>query len=150
MFQTPALERNVEVTGPITVKLWISSSAVDTDFTARLIDVYPPTEDYPDGYAMNLADGILRTHYRNGFAKPEMMKPGEVYEMSIPMFATSNLFAKGHRIRVDVSSSDYPAYDPNPNTGDPYMIGNHSVLAKNSVYHDQARPSHIVLPIIPR
>ena len=150
MFQTPALERNVEVTGPITVKLWISSSAVDTDFTARLIDVYPPTEDYPDGYAMNLADGILRTHYRNGFAQPEMMKPGEVYEMSIPMFATSNLFAKGHRIRVDVSSSDYPAYDPNPNTGDPYMIGNHSVLAKNSVYHDQARPSHIVLPIIPR
>jgi len=150
VFQTTALERDVEVTGPLTVKLWISSSAVDTDFTAKLIDVYPPSEDYPEGYAMNLADGILRTHYRNGFAKREMMKPGEVYELTIPMFATSNLFAKGHRIRVDISSSDYPAYDPNPNTGDPYMIGNQSIPAKNLVYHDPKRPSHIILPIIPR
>ena len=123
---------------------------MDTDFTAKLIDVYPPSEDYPEGYAMNLADGILRTHYRNGFEKPEMMKPGEVYSLTIPMFATSNLFKKGHRIRVDISSSDYPAYDPNPNTGDPYMIGNHSVTAKNVVYHDKDRPSHIILPVIPR
>jgi len=150
VFQTAALERDVEVTGPLTIKLWISSSAVDTDFTAKLIDVYPPSEDYPDGYAMNLADGILRTHYRNGFEKPEMMKPGEVYPLTIPMFATSNLFKKGHRIRVDISSSDYPAYDPNPNTGDPYRIGNHSVTAKNVVYHDKDRPSHIILPIISR
>jgi len=150
VFQTPPLEQDVEVTGPLTIKLWISSSAVDTDFTAKLIDVYPPSEDYPEGYAMNLADGILRTHYRDGFDKPEMMKVGDVYALTIPMFATSNLFKKGHRIRVDISSSDYPAYDPNPNTGDPYMIGNHSVTAKNVVYHDKDRPSHIILPIIPR
>jgi putative CocE/NonD family hydrolase len=150
VFQTAPLDRDVEVTGPLTMKLWISSSAVDTDFTAKLIDVYPPSEDYPDGYAMNLADGILRTHYRNGFEKREMMKPGEVYPLTIPMFATANLFQKGHRIRVDISSSDYPAYDPNPNTGDPYMTGNHSVEARNTVYHDKARPSHIILPIISR
>jgi len=79
VFQTPPLDRDVEVTGPLTVKLWISSSAQSTDFTAKLIDVYPPNEDYPEGYAMNLADGILRTHYRNGFEKREMMKPGEAY-----------------------------------------------------------------------
>ena len=150
VFETAPLERDVEVTGPLTIKLWISSSAVDTDFTAKLIDVQPPNEDYPEGYAMNLADGILRTHYRNGFDKPEMMKPGEVYELTIPMFATSNLFQKGHRIRVDVSSSDYPAYDPNPNTGDPYMMGHHNIVAKNVIYHDKDRPSQIILPIIPR
>jgi uncharacterized protein len=150
VFQTPPLEQDVEVTGPLSTKLWVSSSAVSTDFTAKLIDVYPPSEDYPDGYAMNLADGILRTHYRNGFEKRELMKPGEIYQITIPMFATGNLFKKGHRIRLDISSSDYPAYDPNPNTGDPYMIGNQSVVAKNVVYHDKQRPSHIVLPVIPR
>jgi putative CocE/NonD family hydrolase len=78
-----------------------------------------------------------------------MMKPGEVYQVTIHLFATSNLFVKGHRIRVDISSSDYPAYDPNPNTGDPYMIGHHSVLAKNVIYLDKDRPSHIILPLIP-
>jgi putative CocE/NonD family hydrolase len=149
VFETPPLERDIEITGPLAAKLWISSSAVDTDFTARLIDVYPASEDYPEGYAMNLADGILRTHYRNGFEKPEMMKPGQVYDITIPMFATSNLFMKDHRIRLDISSSDYPAYDPNPNTGDPYMIGHHSLIANNVVYHDSERPSQIVLPIIP-
>jgi hypothetical protein len=98
---------------------------------------------------MNLADGIIRTHYRNGYTKPEMMKPGEVYQVEITLFATSNLFLKGHRIRVDISSSDYPAYDPNPNTGDLYMVGHSGVVAKNVVYHDKDRPSYIVLPIIP-
>ena len=150
VFQTPPLERDTEVTGPLSAKLWVSSSAVSTDFTVKLIDVYPPSEDYPDGYAMNLADGILRTHYRNGFEKRELMKPGEIYQITIPMFATGNLFKKGHRIRLDISSSDYPAYDPNPNTGDPYMIGSHSIVAKNAVYHDRRHPSHIVLPVIPR
>ena len=149
VFQTPSLEQDTEVTGPLTIKLWVSSSAVDTDFTAKLIDVYPPSEDYPEGYAMNLADGIQRTHYRNGYVKPEMMKPGEVYPVTIELFATSNLFKKGHHIRVDISSSDYPAYDPNPNTGEPYMTGHHSMVATNVVYHDKDRPSHIVLPIIP-
>jgi hypothetical protein len=149
VFQTPPLEKDTEVTGPLSVKLWISSSAVDTDFTAKLIDVYPPSEDYPEGYAMNLADGIQRTHYRNGYAKPEMMKPGEIYPVTVELFATSNLFKKGHRIRVDISSSDYPAYDPNPNTGELYMTGHSDIVARNTIYHDKDRPSHIVLPIIP-
>jgi putative CocE/NonD family hydrolase len=150
VFQTPPLDQDVEVTGPLTVKLWISSSAVDTDFTAKLIDVYPPSEDYPEGYAMNLADGIQRTHYRNGYTQPEMMKPGEAYEVTVELFATSNLFVKGHRIRVDISSSDYPAYDPNPNTGELYMSGHSGIVAKNVIYHDKDRPSHIILPIIPQ
>lgn len=149
VFQTAPLDQDTEVTGPLTVKLWISSSAVDTDFTAKLIDVYPPSEDYPEGYAMNLADGIQRTHYRNGYVKPEMMKPGEVYPVTIELFATSNLFQKGHRIRVDISCSDYPAYDPNPNTGELYMTGHTGIVAKNTIYHDKDHPSHIVLAIIP-
>ena len=148
VFETQPLEEDVEVTGPLMAKLWISSSAVDTDFTAKLIDVYPPTEDYPEGYAMSLADGIQRTHYRNGYEKPEMMKPGEVYPITIAMFSTSNLFKKRHRIRLDISSSDYPAYDPNPNTGEPNMTGHYRVIAKNVVHHDRDRPSHIILPII--
>jgi hypothetical protein len=149
VFRTAPLERDTEITGPLKVQLWISSSAVDTDFTAKLIDEYPPNEDYPEGYAMNLADGIQRTHYRNGYVKPEMMKPGEIYLVTIQMFATSNLFKKGHRLRVDISSSDYPDYDPNPNTGELYMAGHSGVVAKNTIYHDKNHQSHIILPVIP-
>jgi uncharacterized protein len=149
VFETQPLEQDVEVTGPLKARLWISSSAVDTDFTAKLIDVYPLNEDYPEGYAMSLADGIQRTHYRNGYETIEMMEPGAVYEVNIELFATSNLFKRGHRIRLDISSSDYPAYDPNPNTGEPYMTGHHCIIARNTVHHDKQRPSHITLPIIP-
>ena len=148
VFQTPPLQEDVEVTGPLTVRLWASSSAVDTDFTAKLIDVYPPSSDYPDGYAMNLADGIIRARYRNGFEKPELLVPNEVYQISIDVFPTSNLFVKGHRIRVDISSSNYPAFDPNPNTGDPYMTGGKCIIAQNTVHLATDRPSHIVLPIV--
>lgn len=149
VFQTPALIEDTEITGPLMVKLWISSSAVDTDFTAKLIDVYPPNADYPEGYAMNLSDSIIRARYRNGFGKAEMLEPGKVYEISIDMPPTSNFFKKGHRIRVDISSSNYPTYDPNPNTGDPYFMGSKRIVAENTIYHDDKHPSHIVLPIIP-
>ena len=149
VFQTPPLTREVEVTGPISAKIWASSSAASTDFVARLIDVYPANEDYPDGYAMNLSDGIIRGHYRNGTEKKVMMKPGEVYEFNIDMAAVSNFFAEGHRIRVDISSSNYPQYDRNPNTGDPYIKGGKTLVADNTLYHDSGHPSHIVLPIIP-
>ena len=98
---------------------------------------------------MNLSDSILRMRYRDGFEKADLMTPGEVYEFVIDMPPTSNLFQKGHRIRVDISSSNYPTYDPNPNTGDPYMIGGKSMVAENSIYLDAEYPSHIVLPIIP-
>jgi putative CocE/NonD family hydrolase len=99
---------------------------------------------------MNVSDGILRARYRNTFERAELMTPGEVYALEFPLYATSNLFQRGHRIRVDVSSSDYPAYDANPNTGGPIMVpGQRPVVAENVVYHDAARPSHVVLPIIP-
>ena len=123
VFQTPPLEEEVEVTGNPVASLWASSSAVDTDFTAMLIDAHPPNEDYPDGYAMNLVNYIIRGHYRNGFEKVELMKPGEIYQFKMELPATSNLFAKGHRIRVDISSSRFPEFDADPNTGDPVLQG---------------------------
>jgi len=150
VFQTQPLTADAEVTGLATVTLWGSSSAVDTDFTAKLIDVHPPNEDYPDGYAMNLVDGVIRAHYRNGFEKSELMTPGEVYEFTIELPATSNLFTIGHRIRLDVSSSNYPEFDANPNTGDRYVTGGKTVVAENTVYCDAAHPSQILLPLIPR
>jgi putative CocE/NonD family hydrolase len=123
---------------------------VDTDFTAKLIDVYPSNPDYPNGFSMNLTESILRVRYRNGFESPELMKPGEIYEITIELPAVSNLFVKGHQIRLDISSSSYPNYDLNPNTGDPYLQGGRCVVAENTVHHDAARPSHILLPVIPR
>jgi putative CocE/NonD family hydrolase len=149
VFQTPPLTEDVEVTGPLMVQLWASSSAVDTDFTAKLIDVHPPNEDYPEGYAMNLSDSILRARYREGFEKPVLMKPGETYKFNIDMPPTSNVFKKGHRIRVDISSSNYPTYDPNPNTGDPYTMNGRTVRAENAIYHDRRHPSHLTIPLIP-
>ena len=149
VFQTDPLAEDVEVTGPLSVNLWISSTAVDTDFTAKLIDVYPSSEDYPCGYHMNLVDSIIRARYRNGWEKPEMMEPGKVYSVTIDLPPTSNLFVRGHRIRVDVSSSNFPRFDVNPNTGEPVGRHTHSVVARNTVYMDRERPSHIVLPIIP-
>ena len=149
VFQTDPLVEDVEVTGPLSVNLWISSTAVDTDFTAKLIDVYPSSEDYPGGYHMNLVDSIIRTRYRNGWEKPEMMNPGEVYSVRIDLTPTSNLFVRGHRIRVDVSSSNFPRFDVNPNTGEPVGRHTHAVVARNTLYMDPARPSHIVLPVVP-
>ena len=149
VFQTSPLNGDVEVTGPIIVNLWISSSAVDTDFTARLIDVYPSSADYPSGYHMNLTDSIIRVRYRDSWEEPELMEPGVVYQVRIDLPPTSNLFQAGHRIRLDVSSSDFPRFDINPNTGEPMGRHTHSVLAHNSVWLGREHPSHIVLPIIP-
>jgi uncharacterized protein len=148
VFQTPPLAEPVEVTGPITVHLWISSTCTDTDFTAKLIDVYPPNEDYPHGFALNISDGILRARYRNSWEHPELMTPGTVYDITIEPFPTSNLFAAGHRIRLDISSSNFPHFDINPNTGHPEGTGQTTRIATNRVYLDQSRPSHIVLPVI--
>lgn len=149
VFQTPPLEQNVEVTGPIAVNLWIASNCPDTDFTAKLIDVHPPNADYPDGFAMNLTDGILRVRYRDSWEKPTLMESGTVYPIRIDAFPTSNLFARGHRIRVDISSSNFPHFDVNPNTGEPEGRAREMRVATNRVYLDRERPSHVVLPIIP-
>ena len=150
VFQTPELGEDVEVTGPLTVKLWASSSAPDTDFTVKLIDVHPPNADYPDGFAQNLSDSILRARYRNGRERAELLEPGEVYELEIVMYPTSNIFGAGHRIRLDVSSSNYPRFDVNPNTGGPLGRDRRLVTAENAVYHDPERPSHLLLPVIER
>jgi putative CocE/NonD family hydrolase len=149
-FQTEPLAQPVEVSGPVEVHLWASSSAVDTDFTAKLIDVFPPNEDYPDGLAINLTDSILRARYRNGWEKPELMEPGKAYEFVFQLYHTSNLFPKGHRIRVDISSSNWPRFDVNPNTGGPLGREQAYQVAHQTVYHDAQRPSHVILPVQPR
>ncbi len=148
-FETPPLDEDVAIIGPIVVKLFIASNCVDTDFTAKLIDVHPPNADYPRGFAMNLCDGILRCRYRDSWTKPTLMKSGKTYEITIEPFATCNIFKAGHRIRLDVSSSNFPRYDLNYNTGEPEGLAQTRRVATNTVFVDRKRASHIVLPIVP-
>lgn len=149
VFQTEPLAEDVEVTGPIVANLFASSTAVDTDFTVKIVDVYPPSKDYPLGFEMNLTDGILRARYRRSPEKAELMHPGEVYAFRIEPFPTANVFKKGHRIRIDISSSNFPRFDVNPNTGEPVGMGRRVVIADNSIFHEATRASHVVLPIVP-
>jgi uncharacterized protein len=149
VFWTPPLPRDLEVSGPVTVQLWVASDGPDTDFTAKLIDVYPPNEDYPEGFAMNLTEGILRARYRDSWEEPSPLVPGEVYAVTIELFPISNLFASGHRLRLDIASSNFPHFDVNPNSGEPEGVMKHPRTARNRVYVDAARPSQVVLPIIP-
>ena len=137
----------MEVTGPVEMPLCASSSAVDTAFTAKLIDVYPPSEDHPDGLAINLTDSIIRARYRNGFETPELMKPDTPYDFVFQLYPTSGIFKKGHRIRLDISSSNWPRFDVNPNTGGPLGLEQQYMVAHQAVYHDANRPSHIILPV---
>ncbi len=150
VFQSEPLEKDIEVTGEISVKLWIASSAPDTDFTAKLIDVYPPSDDFPGGFDLLIGDGIVRTRFRESLTEEKLMEPGEVYPVTIKLYPTSNVFKKGHRIRVDISSSNFPRFDLNPNTGEPLNENRRVEAAVNTVYHDRQRPSHILLPTIPR
>ena len=149
VFATPPLDRDLEVTGPVTVRLWIASDCPDTDFTAKLVDVHPPSDDYPEGFAMNLTEGILRVRYRDSWERPSPMVPGEVYAITIELFPTGNLFAAGHRLRLDIASSNFPHFDVNPNSGEPEGAMEHPRIARNRVFVDRAHPSHIVLPVIP-
>ena len=144
VYTTPVLEQDLEVTGPITLSLYAATSAVDTDFTAKLVDVQP------DGYARNLTDGILRGRYRESRAAAKLLTPGEVYEYSIDLWATSNVFKAGHRIRVEIASSNFPRFDRNPQTGEAAAEARRLEPALQRVFHDESRPSHIVLPMIPR
>jgi putative CocE/NonD family hydrolase len=150
VFETKPLADDVEVTGVIEAQLWISSDAPDTDFTIKLIDVYPPGEDYPDGFALNLTDGILRCRYRDSWQSPTLMSPGQVYRIKLEAFPTANLFKRGHRIRLDISSSNFPHFDVNPNTGAPEGTGLSRRIARNTIFMDAGRPSHVILPLIPR
>lgn len=134
-FETPPLEEDLLVAGPVTVRLRVSTDAPDTDFTAKLVDVYPPSGDYPRGYAMNVTDGIFRVRYRKGFDRPEPVARDEgAFDITITPFATANLFAKGHRLRLDISSSNFPKYDINYNTGEPEGTARGSRVARNSLY----------------
>lgn len=150
VYTSPPLDQDLEVTGTAAVRLWASSSALDTDFTAKLIDVYPPNPDYPEGYAMNLSDSIIRARYRGSRDMAELMEPGKIYEFTIVLYPTSNLFKAGHPIRLDISSSNYPRFDLNPNTGEPLGRNTKTTVAENTIYNDAAHPSHIILPIIPQ
>lgn len=149
VFQSQPLEDDLEVTGEIEVRIFASSSAVDTDFTAKLIDVYPPSADWPGGFDLNIGDGIVRGRFRESLREEVLMTPGEAYEFTIKLYPTSNIFKRGHRIRVDVSSSNFPRFDVNPNTGEPLNRQRRKYVADQTIYHDSAHPSRIVLPIIP-
>lgn len=149
-YRTQPLASDLEVTGTVEVKLWVASSAPDTDVTAKLIDEIPPSADYPLGFSLNLTDSVLRLRYREGLdhaAAP--LKPGEIVPATITLYPNSNVFKKGHRLRVDISSSNYPRFDVNPNTGDPLGQGRRRVVAENTIVHDATHPSHVVLPVVP-
>lgn len=149
VFETPPLERDIEVTGRLVVKLWASSDGPDTDFTAKLIDVYPPSRDFPAGVDLNVGDSIVRARYRESLKTPKMLEPGRPVEFTIEMYPTSLVFRRGHRIRLDISSSNFPRFDVNPNTGEA-LNGNRSTrVAINTVHHDAEHPSSIILPVIP-
>ena len=143
-YTSDTLQEDMEVTGPVVLKLHASSSAPDTDFTARLIDVHP------DGRSMVLCEGVIRARYRDSIEHPELMEPGTVYEFTIGMEVTSNLFKRGHRIRLNLSSSNYPRIDRNPNTGHPFGMDAEMRVAEQTVRHSSRHPSRLVLPVIPR
>lgn len=149
-FATPPLDRDVEVTGTPHLVLWVSSSAPDTDFIARLIDVYPDSTDYPEGDSMNLCEGVIRMRYRDTRERVSLMRAGEVYRVEIELYPTSNLFLAGHRIRLDIASSSFPAYDVNPQSGGPLLdTAELPTAAVNHLYHDPERLSQLTLPMIP-
>ena len=142
VYSTAPLAEDTEATGPVTLDLFAASSAVDTDYTAKLVDVWP------SGYAQNLTEGILRARYRTSTAVAKPIVPGQIYEYKIDLWSTSNVFLKGHRIRVEVSSSNFPRFDRNLNTGKDGSTDAEMVKATNTIYHDAAHPSALVLPVV--
>jgi putative CocE/NonD family hydrolase len=144
VYTSQPLENDLEVTGPVTVKLWASSSAPDTDWVARLVDVYP------EGKAINITEGVIRARFRKrDWENPELITPGTALEYSITLHPTSNVFKQGHRLRVQVTSSNFPLWDRNLNTGEGPNTSSRMAVAHQTIYHDATRPSHILLPVIP-
>ena len=143
VYSTPPFKEDFEVTGPVSVELYASSSAVDTDFTAKLVDVWP------NGFAQNLTEGILRARYRKSPERVEFINPGETYKLILDLWATSNVFLKGHKLRLEISSSNFPRFDRNLNTGEDAGHGTHWVKATNTIVHDRDHPSAVVLPVVP-
>jgi uncharacterized protein len=147
-FTTPPLEEDLEVIGPVEAVLHIESDAPDTDFFVMIQDVYPESEDWPDGYRLNVADGIMRARYRDGMDRPQDLAAGEVVELRFPLYPTANRFVVGHRIRVLVSSSSFPRFDVNPNTGEPIGRHTHTRVATNTLHHSASLPSHVILTVM--
>ena len=143
VYTTAPFTKDTEVTGPVSLDLYVSTSAVDTDFTGKLVDVWP------DGFAENLTEGILRLRYRNSQEKPELANPGESYRITVDLWATSNVFLAGHKLRLEVSSSNFPRFDRNLNTGEEQARATRMIKATNVVYHDKAHPSAVILPVLP-
>ena len=143
VYTTPALEKELTLAGPVSLELFISSSAVDTDFTGRLIDVAP------DGLALNLTDGVLRARYRNSMEKPELMKPGQVYQLTLNLWSTAHVVLPGHKLRLEVASASFPRFSRNSNTAEQPERATTRVTAKNVVYHDAAHRSAVILPVAP-
>ncbi len=143
VYSTAPLAQDLEVTGPVSLEIYATSSAVDTDFTGKLVDVWP------NGFAQNLTEGILRARYRDSQETPALINPGQVYSLALDLWSTSNVFKKGHVIRLEVSSSNFPRFDRNLNTGEPNGTGTRFVTAKNTILHDATHPSALVLPIVP-
>jgi uncharacterized protein len=143
IYSTGPLAQDMEVTGPVSRSIYAKSTAVDTDFTAKLVDVWP------NGFAQNLTEGILRARYRNSQEKPELINPGEIYLLTIDLWSTSNVFKQGHRLRLEVSSSNFPRFDRNLNTGEGYQSAR-MATATTAIYHDVEHPSALLLPVVPK
>jgi putative CocE/NonD family hydrolase len=141
VYSAAAFTSDTEVTGPVSVELYANSSAVDTDFTAKLVDVWP------NGFAQNLTEGIVRARYRDSQSEPSLLIPGKVYKFSIDLWSTSNVFLAGHTLRLEISSSNFPRFDRNPNTGEGSP---RSVKATNTIVHDAEHPSALIVPVVPR
>ena len=142
IYTSAPMTKDLEVTGPITAVIYAASSAVDTDFTVKLCDVYPK------GLSYNLTEGIIRARYRDSLTSPSLIEPGKIYKYEIKLWPTSNSFQKGHRIRIQVASSSFPRFDRNSNAGGEGGPEN-TVIANQTIYHDDEYPSHIILPVIP-
>jgi len=144
VYSGDVLERDLEVTGPVVLKLFAASSAPDTDFTAKLVDVRP------DGYAQNIAEGIVRARFRDSLESPTLIQTDQIYQYTIDMWSTSHVFKAGHRLRLDVSSSSFPRYERNQNTGHQLGMDAEFHAANQTVFHDSRYPSRLILPVIPR
>jgi hypothetical protein len=147
---TPPLAEDLEIAGPMELRLWLASDAPDADIHAKLIDQYPPSADDPDGFAMNLCEGVLRLRYRDSWTEPTLMTPGEIYGVTVSLFPVANLFRRGHRLRLDIAGSNFPHFDINPNSGEPEGSFEHPRIAAIRVFAERSRPSHLILPVIPR
>ena len=143
VYTSAKLEHDLEITGPVEFVLYAASSARDTDFTVKLVDVFP------NGYAMNISEGIIRARYRNGYEKMDLLEPGEAQRYDIQLYPTCNIFKKGHRIRLDVSSSNFPRFSRNLNTGEDVATGTRMTIAQQTILHSSTYPSHVLLPVIP-